>query len=189
MRRTTLGLIVALVAALASGCGRSETAIAPYPAVPALEIGMTVGAAKRELGSRFKLPYWNASADPQCNYFRLEGVPIGGLVIERRVATVLFSFERDEDGDRVPGSAATTLRGLRPGQPVERAAALFGRPDRITINESSDGETLYWRLGEQGGRGVFLRASLWEQTKPGHHGIESLEVGVEPSIFYFEGCA
>jgi hypothetical protein len=189
MMRRLSGWATALVlVAVCGGCGGS-TAITPAPEVPQLRIGMSVGEAKRDLGPRFKLPYWEAQGNPECNSFEIEGTQIRGMVFAKQVATVTFDLAYDARGNADPRSAAVGLRGLRPGQPLQRAVKLFGHPNRIAAAEGNAAALLFWRLGEADGRKVFLRASTYEQAGLEKGAIASLEVGVAPQIFYVEGCA
>ena len=183
----TLVVAVALVASVA-GCGGGENAAAPAPSVPDLRLGMSIAEAKQTLGERFRLPSWHLSVSADCNYFDIEGASIGGLVIAKEIATVDFERELDSNG-RPVGPAAASLRGLQPGQTLHHAVELFGRPDRIATAESSGGEMLTWRLGELEGKGIFLRVNTYAYPGQSAGRVGSVEIGLEPYIFYGEGCA
>jgi hypothetical protein len=193
MRNLGIARSVSLLAAVAvcvavSGCGPSQ-GLEPAPELPGLRIGMSIGEAKQQLGGDFLLPYWESTLTSGCSYFQIKGNDqIGGMVIDKRVATVSFSQKTTPDGYPAE-QGPPTLRGLRPGDSISRAIELFGRPDRIAGSEVSIGADLYWQLAEQEGRNVFLRASLGSYLGASPKELGHLEVGIEPSIFYYEGCA
>lgn len=187
--RPAIGVWIALVALVATvaGCGGGE-AVVPAPSVRDLRLGMSIAEAKRTLGDRFRLPQWHLSVSPDCNYFEIEGTTLGGLVISKEVATVNFDRELNANGQPI-GLGPEAPRGLRAGQSVQRAIELFGRPDRIATAESSGGEMMSWRLGELNGDGIFLRVNVYRYPGQSADQVASVEVGLEPYIFYGEGCA
>lgn len=178
---------LALLATL-PGCGSGER-LAPAPQVPELRIGMSIGEAKRELGDRFLLPSWGRYSDLECSYFEIEGSVIGGLVTEKRIATVGFAPSLAPRSGEVAGPGPEAPRGLRPTDKLARALELFGRPDRITPAPYGGGEEIYWKLAELDGEDVLLRVSMNSYPRPGRERIGGLSVGVEPEVSYMEGCA
>jgi hypothetical protein len=188
--RRAVGLWLAFVAlAVATpGCGGGGEVTAPAPDVPDLRLGMSIAEAKDTLGQRFRLPSWHLSVSADCNYFEVDGGAVSGLVISSEIATVDFEQELSPDGQPI-GLGAEGPRGLRAGQAMEQAIELFGRPDRIASAESSGGEMILWRLGELDGDGIFLRVNRYDYIGAGKNLIGSFEIGLEPYIFYGEGCA
>lgn len=187
-RRTWLWIGGVVVALTLSSCGTEDDVVVPIPAIPELRLGMSIDEAKRELGPRFLLPSWHLSPSADCNYFELEGTSVSGLVIAREIATVDIEEERDSEW-RVVGPGPVGLRGLRAGQTLQQVVERFGRPDRISTAESSGGEMLLWRIGQLEEARIFLRANIYDPSGRRENAVSSLEIGVEPYIFYGEGCA
>jgi hypothetical protein len=188
MRKALPALLAALVSVSAcGGCG-GDAAIYPAPEVPNLRIGMSIADAKREIGQRFKLPYWNPQSSSICGNFQIEGTQIVGIVSSGRIAVVFLNMEFGEDGSPVLGSGAETLKGLRAGQSLKRAKELFGRPEWVMGGEGIDSELMFWRVGAEEGHGVFMRAGMWKEPHLPEGRIAALEVGVQPQVGYVEGC-
>lgn len=187
-RAAGLCLALAALATAVPGCGGSGEVAAPAPDVPDLRLGMSIAEAKDALGERFRLPSWHLSVSADCNYFEVDGGAVSGLVISSEIATVDFAQELGPDGQPV-GLGAEGPRGLRAGQTLGRAIELFGRPDRIQTAESSGGEMILWRLSELDGDGIFLRVNRYGYSGSGKDLVGSFEIGLEPYVFYGEGCA
>jgi hypothetical protein len=188
-RRTWLRIGVVVVALTLSSCGTEDDVVVPIPAIPELRLGMSIDEAKREFGPRFLLPSWHLNPSADCNYFELDGSLVSGLVIAKEIATVDIEAERDSEW-RVVGPGPVGLRGLRAGQTLEQVVERFGRPDRISTAESSGGEMLLWQIGDlEAEERVFLRANIYDPSGRSENAVSSLEIGIEPYIFYGEGCA
>lgn len=177
MRRLALTMAVLAAATALAGCGGTEaTSFAPTRAAPALKIGMTLAEARAAFGSRFET---SDSGHSSCASFTF-GDGVGGLAAHGRIEVVSLSAPYDSDGE-LSGPGPATDRGLRPGDGLRRAIALYGRPD-VAAPEEYGGVDLLWRLDVVDGHRLWLRITQRD-------GPDYIQIGIAPAVYNVEGCA
>lgn len=187
MRRLALAVAILAAAAGAPGCGDAEQP-GPIKELPKLAFGMTPREARAAVGERLgRSLKFEGTAD--CGYFTLPVTGISGLTLNGRIATFDFGSRRDASGNRL-GNGAATSRGLRAGENLARAIALYGRPDRIAASEYGI-EQIYWRLPDAGRSHVYLQTSQAGEGATEFDTPDGLYVtiGTTPAVYFPEGCA